>query len=35
LIAMRVTEQAVLPVHEVLARIPVVPIKLANGHFDV
>jgi 2-amino-4-deoxychorismate synthase len=35
LIAMRVTEQAVLPVHEVLARIPVVPIKLTNGHFDV
>jgi phenazine biosynthesis protein phzE len=35
LIAMRVTEQAVIPVHEVLARIPVVPIKLANGHFDV
>jgi phenazine biosynthesis protein phzE len=35
LIAMRITEQAVLPVHEVLARIPVVPIKLANGHFDV
>jgi 2-amino-4-deoxychorismate synthase len=35
LIAMRVTEQAVLPVHEVLARVPVVPIKLTNGHFDV
>ncbi|RSM77666.1 phenazine-specific anthranilate synthase component I [Kibdelosporangium aridum] len=35
LIAMRVTEQAVLPVHEVLARIPVVPIKLADGYFDV
>jgi phenazine biosynthesis protein phzE len=35
LLAMRVTEQAVLPVHEVLARIPVVPIKLTGGHFDV
>ncbi|MEV4315377.1 anthranilate synthase family protein [Actinocrispum sp. NPDC049592] len=35
LLAMRITEQAVIPLHEVLARIPVVPIKLANGHFDV
>jgi 2-amino-4-deoxychorismate synthase len=35
LIALRVTEQAVVPVHEVLARIPVVPIKLTGGHFDV
>lgn len=35
LIAMRITEQAVLPVHEVLARIPVVPIRIDGGHFDV
>ncbi|MDH2388403.1 anthranilate synthase family protein [Streptomyces sp. HNM0663] len=35
LIAMRVTDQEVLPVHEVLARIPVAPIRLVDEHFDV
>ncbi|MFF2064965.1 anthranilate synthase family protein [Streptomyces sp. NPDC058200] len=35
LLALRVTEQAVLSLPEVLGRIPDVPIRLANGRFDV
>ncbi|KJY41587.1 anthranilate synthase [Streptomyces sp. NRRL B-1568] len=35
LIAMTVTEQAALPVAEVLARIPETGITLSDGHFDV
>jgi phenazine biosynthesis protein phzE len=35
LIALTVTDQAVLPVDDVLRRLPDVPIELANGHFDV
>ena len=35
LIAMRVTEQAVLPVSDVLGRISGSPIRLRNGRFDV
>ncbi|MFG2819408.1 anthranilate synthase family protein [Kitasatospora sp. NPDC048365] len=35
LFALTVTEQAVHPLAEVLARIPDVPIELAGGHFDV
>ncbi len=34
LVAMQVTEQAVLPLSEALGRIPVVPIHLVDGHFD-
>lgn len=35
LLVMRVTGQAVLPVREVLGRIECVPIRLADGRFDV
>ncbi|MFE2725359.1 anthranilate synthase family protein [Kitasatospora sp. NPDC059327] len=35
LIAMTVTGQGVLPLDEVLRRLPDVPISLADGHFDV
>ncbi|HEX6471019.1 MAG TPA: anthranilate synthase family protein [Streptosporangiaceae bacterium] len=35
LTAMTVTEQAQVPVADVLARIPDVPLRLSNGHFDV
>ncbi|MFD8964892.1 anthranilate synthase family protein [Streptomyces sp. NPDC059568] len=35
LLALRVTEQAVLPLSEALARIPEVPITLANSGFDI
>ncbi|MFI5756938.1 anthranilate synthase family protein [Streptomyces sp. NPDC051569] len=35
LLALRVTEQAVLSLPEALRRIPDVPVKLANGRFDV
>ncbi|MEV6395094.1 anthranilate synthase family protein [Streptomyces sp. NPDC051907] len=35
MIAMRVTEQTVLPVAEVLEQIPVVPIRLVDERFDV
>ncbi|MFJ9949548.1 anthranilate synthase family protein [Kitasatospora sp. NPDC091207] len=35
LIAMTVTGQGVLPLDEVLRRLPDVPITLADGHFDV
>ncbi|MGV9263127.1 anthranilate synthase family protein [Kitasatospora sp. NPDC003701] len=35
LIAMTVTDQGVLPLAEVLRRLPDVPITLADGHFDV
>ncbi|MFF4405030.1 anthranilate synthase family protein [Streptomyces sp. NPDC001404] len=35
LLAMSVTEKSVLPVAEVLARIPDVPIDLTGKHFDV
>ncbi|MEV0533896.1 anthranilate synthase family protein [Kitasatospora sp. NPDC050463] len=35
LIAMTVTDQGVLPLAEVLRRLPDVPITLAGGHFDV
>lgn len=34
LVAMRVTEQVVLPLSDALRRIPVVPISLVDGHFD-
>jgi 2-amino-4-deoxychorismate synthase len=34
LIAMVVTEQAVVPLHDVLRRIPEVPVRLVDGHFD-
>jgi phenazine biosynthesis protein phzE len=34
LIAMRITEQAVVPLRDVLSRIPEVPVRLADGHFD-
>jgi phenazine biosynthesis protein phzE len=35
LIAMRVTEQAILPVDAVLGRIPVRPVGLVEGAFDI
>jgi len=35
LIAMKVTGQQTVPVDEALARIPDVPIRLSNGHFDL
>ncbi|GGM33360.1 phenazine-specific anthranilate synthase component I [Longimycelium tulufanense] len=35
LIAMTVTDQAVVPVAEAMRRLPDVPIELANRHFDV
>ncbi|MCT2589748.1 anthranilate synthase family protein [Streptomyces sp. N2-109] len=35
LLAMRVTDQVVLPLQESLERIPLTPIQLAGGHFDV
>ncbi|HEU5155712.1 MAG TPA: anthranilate synthase family protein [Streptosporangiaceae bacterium] len=35
LVAMTVTEQARLPVAELLARVPDVPLRLSDGHFDV
>ncbi|MEV5375016.1 anthranilate synthase family protein [Streptomyces nondiastaticus] len=35
LLAMTVTHQAVLPLAEVLARIPETPIALSGGHFDM
>ncbi|MEU1503557.1 anthranilate synthase family protein [Kitasatospora sp. NPDC005748] len=35
LIAMTVTDQGVLPLAEVLRRLPDVPIELAGGHFDM
>ncbi|MER6349185.1 anthranilate synthase family protein [Streptomyces sp. NPDC001595] len=35
LIAMTVTEQAALPLDEVLRRLPDVPIELTDGHFDI
>ncbi|MEU1672774.1 anthranilate synthase family protein [Streptomyces roseifaciens] len=35
LLAMTVTHQAVLPLAEVLARIPETPITLSGGHFDM
>ncbi|MGW6742105.1 anthranilate synthase family protein [Streptomyces sp. NPDC055025] len=35
LLALRVTEQAVLPLPEALSRIPDVPITLANSGFDI
>ena len=34
LIAMRITEQAVVPLRDLLERIPEVPVRLADGHFD-
>ncbi|MET8682384.1 anthranilate synthase family protein [Streptomyces sp. NPDC004647] len=34
-VAMSVTGQATLPVSEVLARIPDIPIRLSDGHFEV
>jgi 2-amino-4-deoxychorismate synthase len=34
LVAMRVTEQAVLPLHDLLQRIPEVPVRLVDGRFD-
>ncbi|MFC7261306.1 anthranilate synthase family protein [Streptomyces lutosisoli] len=35
LLAMTVTGQQTLPVADVLARVPDVPIRLAGGHFDI
>ncbi|MFF4215782.1 anthranilate synthase family protein [Streptomyces nondiastaticus] len=35
LLAMTVTHQAVLPLAEVLARVPETPIALSGGHFDM
>lgn len=34
LIAMLITEQAVVPLHDLLRRIPEVPVRLVDGHFD-
>lgn len=34
LIAMVITEQAVVPLHDLLRRIPEVPVRLVDGHFD-
>ncbi len=34
LIAMLITEQAVVPLHDLLRRIPEVPVRLGDGHFD-
>jgi phenazine biosynthesis protein phzE len=34
LIALRVTEHAVLPLHDVLWQLPEVPVRLVDGHFD-
>lgn len=34
LIAMLITEQAMVPLHDFLRRIPEVPVRLADGHFD-
>ncbi|HEY0638542.1 MAG TPA: anthranilate synthase family protein [Pseudonocardiaceae bacterium] len=34
LVAMQVTEQAVLPLAAALARIPLVPMRLVDGHFE-
>lgn len=34
LIAMLITEQAVVPLNDLLRRIPEVPVRLVDGHFD-
>ncbi|MEU9955103.1 anthranilate synthase family protein [Streptomyces sp. NPDC050982] len=34
LIAMLITEQAVVPLHDLLRRIPEVQVRLVDGHFD-
>ncbi|MFI1486699.1 anthranilate synthase family protein [Streptomyces sp. NPDC020747] len=34
LIAMLITEQAVVPLQDLLRRIPEVPVRLVDGHFD-